>query len=172
MKKVIVFCLFLAPFGAMASPAEKPVIVLYKSYLATIKNSIGSRFWRNLYYQRQNGRTADMLQNGNLSCAYFVSSILLHFGLLREFQSEVGATVAAMKTGGWQIIEKPVPGSVIVWSRMYFQKSKTWHMHIGFFLGPGRAVSNSSRTGYPAIHNLRYQGRKIVEILWHPRLAE
>lgn len=171
MRKALVFCLILVSSEALARPEERPAMVLYNSYLAMIKNSMGGRLWRNFYYQKKNGRAADMLQNGNLSCAYFVSSILLHFGLIKEFQVEVGETVAAMKEAGWQPIEKPVPGSVIVWGNRYFKKSRTWHKHIGFFLGPGRAVSNSSERRYPIVHHLRYKGRKVEGFFWHPRLA-
>lgn len=172
MIKAIVFCFLLASSQALARTAEKPITVLYKSYLAMIKNSIGGRLWRNLYYQKKNGRAADLLQDGNLSCAYYVSSILLHFGLIREFQAEVGETVAAMQEAGWQKIDKPVSGSIIVWKNRYFEKSGTWHKHIGFFLGPGRAVSNSSERRSPAVHHLRYKGRKVESFFWHPRLAE
>ncbi len=172
MKKTIIFCLFLASSQALAEPEEKLNIVLYKSYLAAIQNSIGSRMFRKLYmYDKDADRVVEVLQNGNLSCAYFVSSILHHFRLIDNFFVNVEDTAAAMKAQGWQTIQKPVPGSVIVWNKVYFKKSKSRHGHIGFFVRPGRAISTSSRLGVPVIHNLRPNGRKIVEILWHPRLS-
>ncbi len=172
MKKSIVFCLLLAFFPVLARAEEKINQALYKSYLAAIKNSIGSRIFRKLYmYDKNTDRVVEVLQNGNLSCAYFVSSVLHHFGLLDGIRLNVEETAAAMKEQGWQTIKKPVPGSVIVWNKIYFKKSKSWHGHIGFFVGPGRAISTSSRLGVPVIHNLRPNGRKIVEILWHPRLS-
>lgn len=172
MKKAIIFCLFFAYSNVLASKEEKMGQALYKSYIAAIKNSIGSRIFRKLYmYDKDADRVVEVLQNGNLSCAYFVSSILFHFGLISELNVNVQETAAAMKAAGWQTVKKPVPGSVIVWDKKYFKKSKAWHGHIGFFVRSGRAISTSSRTGYPVIHNLRPDGRKIVEILWHPQPA-
>lgn len=173
MKKTIIFCLFFAPSIVFAGPEEKINQALYKSYIAAIKNSIGSRIFRKLYlYDKDADRVVEVLQNGNLSCAYFVSSVLQHFGLIDGFRVNVEETIAAMKAQGWQIIKKPVPGSVIVWNKAYFKQSKSWHGHIGFFIGPARAISTSSRLGVPVIHNLRLNGRKIVKILRHPRLME
>jgi hypothetical protein len=172
MKKLIVFCMFLMCSEALAGPEEKINQALYKSYVAAIKNSIGTRAFRQLYmYDKDADRVVEVLQNGNLSCAYFVSSTLHHFGLLDNFRVNVEETATAMKAQGWQTIKKPVPGSVIVWNKMYFKKSKKRHGHIGFFVGPHRAISTSSHLGYPVIHNLRPNGRKIIEILWHPRLS-
>lgn len=163
--------LFLLPLYAGAEPTSLK-LALFKSYIVTIKNSIGARAYRNFYYEFPNGRVMDVLQNGNLSCAYFVSSILFHFGLIGQLHIKVEDAVAAMKTAGWQIAESPAPGDVVVWGRMYFKKSNSWHMHIGFYIGRNRAISTSSQTGFPVIHHIRYRGRKIAEYLRHPALEE
>lgn len=172
MGKAIIFCSFFVFSESLAGPEEKINQALFKSYIATIQNSIGSRMFRKLYmYDKDANRTVEVLQNGNLSCAYFASSILFHFGLINQLHINVQEMAAAMKAQGWRTVQKPVSGSVIVWNRVYFKKSKSWHGHIGFFMKPGRAISTSSNLGVPVIHNLRPNGRKIVEILWHPRLT-
>ncbi len=172
MKKAIIFWLLLVSSPVLAGPEEKINQALYKSYIVAIRNSIGSRLFRKLYmYDKDADRVVEVLGNGNLSCAYFVSSILRHFGLIDNIRVNVGETALALKAQGWQTAQKPVPGSVIIWNTAYFKKSKSWHGHIGFFISPARAISTSSRLGCPAIHNLRPNGRKIIEILRHPRLS-
>lgn len=171
MGKAIIFCSLLVFSEASAGPEEKINQALFKSYIAAIKNSIGARTFRQLYlYDQDADRVVEVLQNGNLACAYFVSSILLHFGLLDNFYVNVEEAIAAMKAKGWRSAKRPVPGAVIIWAERRFRKNARPHKHIGFYIGPGRAVSNSSRTGYPVIHNLRPEGRKIIEILFYPKL--
>lgn len=170
---MIVLCFSSAPAVAKEVPQNSPQFAFFKSYITTIRNSVGTRTFRQLYlYDKDADRVVEVLQNGNLACAYFVSSILHHFGLLGGFLVNVDETVVAMKLQGWQTVEKPVPGSVIVWDKKCFKKSGKCHKHIGFFIKPGRAVSNSSGRKYPAIHGLRPDGRKIVEILFYPPLYE
>lgn len=174
MRVTIVFVIFCFGRAGFADPYQaeksKAKFALYKSYMAAIKNSIGGRSYRNLYYRLPGGSFMDVLQKGNLSCAYFVSSILTRFGLIKDFQINVEETVKVMKESGWKQIEKPRPGSVIVWSKVCFKKSGECHMHISFFIDKRRAISNASNLRYPAIHGLHPNGRKIVEILWHPAL--
>ena len=45
-----------------------------------IQNSIGSPTRKHLYVTKENKEDVDVLQDGNISCAYFVSSILKQFG--------------------------------------------------------------------------------------------
>lgn len=170
MKYIALF--FILLFSVPASAEGKPELMLFRSYLATIRNSVGARIFRNIYYRYESGRVKEELENGNLSCAYFVSSTLHHFGLLEEFYLSVTETADAMKKNGWKIIEKPVSGSVIVWDKKYFRHSRKWHGHIGFYIGRGRAISTSSWRGYPVVHSVKSWRRKIVEILWHEKLEQ
>ncbi|MDE2021814.1 MAG: hypothetical protein KGI71_02745, partial [Patescibacteria group bacterium] len=59
----------------MSSKRVKPALKLFPSYSAAVQNSIGTNLFRSLYY-RINGKTIDVLDNGDLSCAVFVSSVL------------------------------------------------------------------------------------------------
>lgn len=149
-----------------------PRLALYKSYMSAVKNSAGSRFFRNLYYVEKDGRVPEVLQNGNLSCAYFVSTILRHFDLIGKWRVGVDEVVEEMKRYGWTAVVTPRPGDVIVWGKKCFKKSKKCHKHVGFIIGKGRAVSNSSGRKYPAIHGLRPDGRKIEGYFRHQRLEE
>ena len=57
---------------------QKVVPILIDSYIAIIKNSVGSQLFRNLY-AKVNGKKIDITENGKLSCAFYVSSVLLLF---------------------------------------------------------------------------------------------
>ncbi|MBU1180382.1 hypothetical protein KJ885_05555 [Patescibacteria group bacterium] len=160
---------------AVEDTLEYPM-VLSRSYLKMIENSRGSRIYRNLYF-RIKGKTSDALENGNLSCAYYVASVLKHFDLIKEFRTLVDELVIEMKKHGWQSVKEPKPGSVIVWEKVYFPASGEWHGHIGFYVGKGWVISNSSKRGYPVRHYWRREPvsgrwRKVVEILWHPKLED
>ena len=54
-----------------------------KSYLAAIKNSEGTKIFAN-FYGKGGRRTLDLTKNGEFSCAYFVSSILKIFDLIKK----------------------------------------------------------------------------------------
>ena len=55
--------------------AKKPKLEIFTSYLKTIENSVDSNIFRNLYY-KIGRKTIDVLDNGDLSCANYVTTIL------------------------------------------------------------------------------------------------
>ena len=140
------------------------------SYLKIILNSQGVHFWRN-FYIKKGDRKEDILENGDLSCAFFVSTILLIFGLIDKVHFTVEGTFKAMKQKGWREIKKLKPGSVLIWEK---QKG---HKHIGFFIGKNSTISNLAKSKTPQRHHLTFcktkKGqpiRKIEKILWHKKL--
>lgn len=144
------------------------------TYLAAIKNSVGSKFFRNMYVWNDKKRI-DVLENGNLSCAYFVSTILKHFDLIKKVHSTVKNTVKDAKKSGWKITAKPKIGNVLVYEEKYFPESGNQHMHIGFYIGNKKAISTSSKFKTPIIHGWQKEPssgklRKVIEILWHNKL--
>lgn len=154
------------------SEKNKPILIIRDSYLALIKNSVGANFWRNLYF-KINGRQQDVLQDGELSCAFFVSSVLLILGLIKEIHTTVKKTLVDMESLGWQEIKKPKLGSVLVW------EEKLSHKHIGFSLGGKTAISNRSSLHRPGKHHLTFGVKKdgsakrgIIKILWHKKLND
>jgi hypothetical protein len=142
------------------------------SYLALIQNSAGANFWRNLYF-KINGRKQDILQDGELSCAFFASGVLLVLGLIKETHTTINGLLADMEIMGWQEIGKPKLGSVLVW------EEKLGHRHLGFFMGGKAAISNRSSLHKPGRHHLTFgvkkdgsPKRKIIRILWHEKLND
>ena len=156
--------------------AKPPVeILILDSYLATIKNAIGAKIFRNLF-ARINGKRIDILKNGKLSCAVFTSAILLMFGLVKESHATVAGLVRDLKTSGWRKITKPRPGAILVWDYKSYPDGP--HLHCGFYIGHDQAISNSTSKGTPVQHHWTYGqkngkvGREIKAIYWHPKLKK
>ena len=149
------------------------VLLLKDSYLKTIENSLGSKLFRNLYFQ-QKGQKTDILQDGNLSCAVFVSWILRNFYLIKNVHSTVRGAVKDLKKSGWHRIKKPKKGAVLVWEE---KRGKTGlHKHLGFYTAKNTAISNSSEKKKPIQHHWTYgpkngkNYRRVIEIWWHKKL--
>ncbi len=136
-----------------------------RSLFVLIKNSLGSKFFRSLYFF-DGKKSRDILENGELSCAFYVSVILRILGLIKEPHATVDGLIKDIEYSGWQKIDKLQKGAVIVW------EPKNGHKHIGFYLGKGRAASNSSIKKSPTIHSINYQKRKLIAIYIHEELAQ
>jgi len=78
---------------------QKVDLILVKTYLAAIENSVGSKMFRNLY-AKVNGKNKDITENGNLSCALYVSSLLYLFKLIKDIHATVSGTLGDLKRSG------------------------------------------------------------------------
>lgn len=140
-----------------------------ETYLQTIKNSPGSLLFRNLYVQDEAGNTIDILENGQLSCAVFVTSVLCLFGKIDNRHATVSGTVKALSQAGWRevSIDQAGEGDILIWEKAGDFTGEL-HEHIGFYIGDKLAVSNSSENGFPIIHDWQYhQSRKVVQVFHH-----
>lgn len=146
---------------------SKLEFLLLQNYINIAKNSVGSKIFRQLYF-KIGKKKVDILRNGDLSCAFFVSSILKIFGLVSETHATVTGTVKDMKKNGWYNIKKPKIGAVIVYAPQKMLPSGEIHRHIGFYVGKNTVISNSSKYKSPRRH--RWDYRPIEEILWHKKL--
>jgi hypothetical protein len=148
-------------------------ILNYQNYLQMIKDSRGSQMFRHLYILA-NKQKKDVLENGNLSCAYYLSSILKIFDLISEPHTTVKKTLKDMLKSGWQPTEKLRPGNILIWQEKKFPNGII-HRHIGFYLGQNKAISNDYKKKTPAVHHFTFgqtktgqPKRKIIQILTHP----
>lgn len=147
----------------------KSKILVYDSYLKMIKNSVGTKMFRNLYLEKNN-RKFDAAKNGYFSCAYFVSNLLLIWGLISGGHATVEGTVKDMEKNGWRKVSlgKAKPGDVIAWEKTKDINGK-YHFHNGFYIGNKKAISNDSKKGTPIIHHWTYNGkRKIITVYRYP----
>ncbi|MBI3573022.1 MAG: hypothetical protein HY092_02380 [Candidatus Kerfeldbacteria bacterium] len=156
--------------------AHRPTIkpLLSETYVATIKNSVGVKTFQQ-FFAMVNNRKKNIVRGGELSCAWFVSTLLHAGGLIRKPHTTVEATLKDMQQSGWRRIRRARPGCVILWARVRYPDGQE-HQHLGFLIGVRRAVSNSSRTKVPQVHHWTFgrRGRKlyrpVTAMYWHPKL--
>ncbi|MBI5742642.1 MAG: hypothetical protein HZA25_02285 [Candidatus Niyogibacteria bacterium] len=154
----------------MKSKQKTITPLIAETYLAVIKNSVGTKMFRN-FFARSGGRKTDVMRGGDLSCAFYVSAVLTLFKCIKEGHCTVDSTVNDLRRSGWREVKRPRPGDVLVWAAVDFGAGEE-HKHIGFYIGAGRAVSNNSRRGSPAEHDLTFGGkRKIATIFHRPKLS-
>lgn len=148
-------------------------ILILDSYLTVIKNSLGANLFRNLF-ALVDGDRQDILKNGELSCAFFASAILLQFGLIKEGHTVVAGLIKDLENSDWEKIPEPRPGAVLIWEPQEFDGGI--HSHCGFYISADQAISNNTTTGVPARHHWTFGQkngqpiRKITAIYWHLKL--
>ena len=138
-----------------------------ETYLKAIENSIGSTQYRSLMVrEEESGEVRDILEDGNLSCAYFVSSVLLLFGMINKQR----ATVASLRRfvsedDRWNEVEVETevrPGDVVFYRERTFPDGEP-HAHVGFVLSPTEAASTSYREKCVVKHSLEYHP---IDSIW------
>jgi hypothetical protein len=144
--------------------------LIFDTYLTVIKNSVGSKLFRNFYVKNKR-KKIDVLKNGELFCAFFVSSILYLFKLIKDVHTTVDSTVKDLQESAWQIVKRPKAGSIIVWEKIDFGGGDI-HKHIGFYIGKGKAISNNYKLGYPTEHNWIFPKRQVEMIFWNKKLEK
>ena len=143
---------------------EKPQRLYFKSYLKLVRNPIGSNTFRNFYVRTSQKGEFDALDDGENSCAFYVSAILVIFGKASSMHGTVASTIKDLEKSGWQEVDKPEPGDVLVWEPQKF--GEIWQKHIGFYVGKNRAVSTSWKKKTVVEHDQNFGNdkRKIEHI--------
>lgn len=151
--------------GAKKDINDKPKRLIFKTYKRFIQNSVDSKMFRNFYVADIKNGEFDALLDGENSCAFFVSAVLVVFDKIGGIHGTVGKTLEDMQKSGWVEVKKPIAGDVLVWEKL--KMSDGWHEHIGFYIGSSKAISNSSSRRAPALHDKNFNGqnRKIIKIL-------
>ncbi len=150
-----------------------------ETYLAMIANSAGAHLFRSVYAE-VDGEKKDITQNGQLSCAFFVSSILTHgnFKLIKEPHTGIHGLIRDLENSGWTVTDKRTPGAVVVWEQILTKPSNTPHDHLGFILDEQTAISTYDLDiGAPLPHDINFandphgkEWRAIEKIYTHPFL--
>jgi len=135
-----------------------------KTLFKLIENSIGSKLFRNNYFIDSKLQSKDILKNGQLACAFYVSSLLYLTKFISDLHTTVEGTIKDLEKNGWYKIDKPKKGAIVLWDK------KSAHFHIGFCWNKNKAISNSSSKKSPIIHPLNYQNRKILAFYFHKEL--
>lgn len=146
------------------SKKKKIIPIIKDTYLAVVKNSVGSNLFRNFYVTIDGVKTDDT-RDGDLSCAFFVSSILALLDLIKGVHLTVDGTVRDLKASGWKEVKKHEVGDVLVWEAKVGESGET-HKHIGFFIGNDRAISNDSTLRHPAEHHWTFDGTRKINLVF------
>lgn len=148
---------------------EKPQRLYFKSYLQFIRNSVGSNMFRNFYVKTSSKGEFDAFGDGDNSCAFYVSSVLLIFKKISSMHGLVSNTIEDMKKSGWTLVDDPQPGDVLVWEAE--QYADGLHEHIGFYIGDNRAISTSVKAKTPLQHDMNFgeSNRQITHIFRAPQ---
>jgi hypothetical protein len=161
----------------MSSKPSKPELALFPSYIAAIENSVGSNLFRKLYY-RIDGKDLDVLDDGDLSCAVYVTTILYMFDLIGERHTTVTETIKDLIASSWYEIQEPRPGALMHWDyKIKNDGTRGTNRHVGFYLDEQSAVSNSSVAKMvvkhppkrPVSHDSDGE-RDILAYYWHDKL--
>lgn len=157
--------------------ARKPEFEIFLSYIKTIENSVGSNIFRNLYFRIEN-KIVDVLDDGDLSCATYVTTILYIHDLIKERHTTVVATIDDILKSGWYEIKDARRGALILWD--YKKKddgTQGKHKHVGFYINSDTAVSNDSSTRVVAKHHPTFgtfpngeAKREILAYYWNDKL--
>lgn len=128
--------------------------------------------FRNFYIETE-GKEIDILKDGKLSCAAFVSTVLYLNKLISNLHATVNGTEKDLLNDGWREVEDLKSGAILIWEKKEGQDGKM-HRHIGFYIGNDEAISNDSKvTGFPHRHHYTYNNtRKIELIYWHDGLND
>lgn len=144
---------------------KKPKFLPKDTYLSMIKNSIGTKMFVSSYFQTEKGKE-DLLNNGEFSCAYFVSAVLKIFDWIEKPHTTVDSTERDMINCGWEKIPTTniKEGSIIIWKAIMIEG--TYNRHIGFYIGNGKAVSASYKLKRIVSHDIAGGEREIEAVYW------
>ncbi|MDP1689104.1 MAG: hypothetical protein Q8L47_03160 [bacterium] len=115
-----------------------------ETYLKLIENSIGTRLFNSLIVKYKNtGEVIDILHNGELSCAYFVSSIIVLMSGMETPHTTVKTVRNKLIENNWKVVTGGIePGDVLFWEKVKFDDGNE-NEHIGFALNSKEAISTS-----------------------------
>lgn len=144
-------------------------LLTQKNYLSAINNSVDSKLFQNLFAEVSGGEK-DLTDAGSMSCALFVSSILMLYHMIevdKAPHATINGLLQNMKDSGWQQVseEELNPGDILVWVPIIDVDNKE-HKHIGFYIGDESAISNSTEKRTPKKHHYKYDGKRNIESCW------
>jgi len=144
---------------------------LKETFLGMIEHSVGSKMFQSSYFSEE-GKLTDFCCRGRLSCAFYVSSILKIFDLVKTLHTTVEGLEKDLIRFGWEIKNSIVlPGDIIVWAGA---QESGFHRHIGFYVDGFGYVSNNSKTGRIIRHDFfgpdRFCVRMVEKIYRYPAL--
>jgi hypothetical protein len=135
----------------------KPKILHWETYLKMVENSEGSRLFNSVIVE-QGGQKVDLLNDGELSCATFVSNILYLNHFLSVQKTSVDSLEKVMlESLDFEVISpadyEPQVGDVVFWEKIIGEDGVA-HRHVGLVLNEQEAISTSSASHQAIRHPL------------------
>ncbi len=136
-----------------------------------IENSVNTQMFNSIIIKDCNEGIIDLLNNGEYSCASFVSSVLL----LNNIVSKTCATVLSLERslkdnpniGSIYDESKIIPGDILVWEKTMYEDG-SGNRHIGFAISNKEAISTSYKNKCVIKHLIN----KAIENTGEPRKIE
>lgn len=129
-----------------------------ETYLKMIENADGARIFNSLFVRRENSdKTEDILNDGELSCAFFVSNLLFIFGWVNAPHTTVKSMREVLLGNEWEDVgvNNIQQGDILFWEEMIFDDGDA-HSHIGFALNEAEAISTSEKSRRILRHHITY----------------
>jgi hypothetical protein len=149
----------------MSMPESNIEVLRKETYLKAIENSVGSKLFNSLFVRfKDSGKVVDILNNGEFSCAFFVSAILTLLQVLDRPHSTVKKLKELFDSDkNWHKVDisNIQAGDVVFYKKVKF-KDGTENVHVGFVLNEQEAVSADYKKKKIVKHKLNK--RPIEEI--------
>lgn len=147
---------------------DKNIKILRKgTYLKAIENSVGTKLFNSLIVEFQDSKEVkDILNDGEYSCAFFVSSILYLLGAIDKTHSTVKNLNKTLKNNNkWKEVNLNdlEGGDVIFWEKIKFEDGSE-DTHVGFAVNKEEAVSTSYKKKAVDRHLINPNERRIEGI--------
>jgi hypothetical protein len=121
-------------------------ILKKETYLKMIENSINARMFNSILIKEESGVSRDLLNDGEYSCALFVSSVLFLNNLIQKTRSTVNNLEK-------DLLEHPSfihlengadiePGDILFWESVTYEDDSA-NRHVGFAVSNSEAISTS-----------------------------
>jgi len=145
--------------------ATKPTRLYFKSFIKALYNSVGSNLFRSFYVSTPEEGEFDALKDGQDSCAFYVSSILVIFHKIKIIHGTVNGLKRDLIESGWVNAKRPKIGDVLIWEAKEFNNNM--QQHSGFYLGNNKAISMSYTKKVPQIHDINFENNRKVKEIYH-----
>jgi hypothetical protein len=138
---------------------EGAEMALYEAYLHHFRSLVGCQTYSHLPVWRD-GDFVDVMERGRYSCAYFVLSVLHHFGLVEHWNTWVREAEPLLIASGWKEVAPTslCTGDVIIYETF------NGNEHVGFYDGNGQVISTALSK-----QQLRWSQKKRDAALRMPR---
>lgn len=146
-------------------------ILKKETYLMMLENSIGSKLFNSIIIKNENGEVKDLLNDGEYSCALFVSGVLYLNIMTQRTRSTVNNLEKDLSENqSFVHIEdqnKIEPGDILIWESVTFEDGSQ-NRHVGFVISKDEAIS----TDYIKKHVVKHPINKDIESTGLPRKIE